>query len=131
MMNYYYAVVHKDDDSAYGVHFPDVPGCFSAADTLEDVLPNAVEALTLQFEDAPPTATSSAGRIRELASEDLANGAFLMAVPYVRNSGQLSRVNISLDRAMLDAIDAAATARKLTRSAFLAQAARNEIEGRH
>jgi predicted RNase H-like HicB family nuclease len=130
-MHYYYAVVHKDEDSAYGVHFPDVPGCFSAADILEDVIPNAVEALTLHLEDVPAPATSDTGRIRELASEDLAEGAFLMAVPYVRNSGQLSRVNISLDRAMLDAIDAAATSRKLTRSAFLAQAARNEIEGRH
>jgi predicted RNase H-like HicB family nuclease len=130
-MHYYYAVVHKDEDSAYGVHFPDVPGCFSAADILEDVIPNAVEAFTLHLEDVPAPATSDTGRIRELASEDLAEGAFLMAVPYVRNSGQLSRVNISLDRAMLDAIDAAATSRKRTRSAFPAQAARNEIEGRH
>ena len=30
----YHAVVHKDEDSAWGVHFPDLPGCFSAADEL-------------------------------------------------------------------------------------------------
>ncbi|BAI95836.1 conserved hypothetical protein [Sphingobium indicum UT26S] len=51
-MKYFYAVVHKDADSAFGVSFPDLPGCFSAADRLEDVLPNAVEALELWFEDA-------------------------------------------------------------------------------
>ena len=36
----------------------------------------------------------------------------------------------SLDRGMLDAIDRAASERSLTRSAFLADAARNEIEMR-
>jgi hypothetical protein len=33
-MKYFYAVVHKDEGSAFGVHFPDLPGCFSAADDL-------------------------------------------------------------------------------------------------
>jgi metal-responsive CopG/Arc/MetJ family transcriptional regulator len=41
-----------------------------------------------------------------------------------------ARVNISIDRATLAAIDMAAGQRRLTRSAFLAEAARNEIEGR-
>lgn len=36
-----------------------------------------------------------------------------------------------MDRGMLDAIDQAAALRNLTRSAFIAEAARNEIEGRH
>ncbi len=40
-MKYFYALVHKDDDSAFGVTFPDLPGCFSAADRIEDVVPNA------------------------------------------------------------------------------------------
>ena len=30
----YPVYVHKDPDSAYGVTFPDFPGCFSAADEL-------------------------------------------------------------------------------------------------
>jgi hypothetical protein len=29
----YIAVVHKDEDTSYGVTFPDVPGCISAGDT--------------------------------------------------------------------------------------------------
>ena len=40
-MKTYIALVHKDADSAWGVSFPDLPGCFSAADTLDDVLPKA------------------------------------------------------------------------------------------
>jgi metal-responsive CopG/Arc/MetJ family transcriptional regulator len=53
-----------------------------------------------------------------------------MAVPYMQTTGKPVRVNVSIDRGMLDAIDAAA-ARHLTRSAFLAEAARNEIRGAH
>jgi predicted RNase H-like HicB family nuclease len=130
-MTYYHAIVHKDADSAFGVHFPDLPGCFSAADTLEEVMPMAVEAASLYLEDEVTLPKPrSIEVIRAEVAEDLTDGAFLILVPYIRNSGAPTRVNISLDRGMLDAIDAAASARKLTRSAFLAQAARNEIEGR-
>ena len=118
-------------DSAYGVHFPDLPGCFSAADDLNDVVPNAVEAMELWLEDQSEPAASDIARIRELAAEDLAEGAFLVAVPRVTTAGKLTRVNLSLDMGTLAAIDAAASARKLTRSGFLAEAARNEIQGRH
>jgi predicted RNase H-like HicB family nuclease len=37
-MQYYHGVVHKDVDSAFGVSFPDLKGCFSAADDLESVV---------------------------------------------------------------------------------------------
>lgn len=129
-MRYFHAVVHKDEDSAFGVHFPDLPGCFSAADRIEDVIPNAVEALSLWFEDAPMVAPSPVETIRARAADDLAEGAFLVMVPWIGRNSKPARVNISIDRAMLDAIDAAAAMRRLTRSAFLAEAARNEIEGR-
>lgn len=130
-MRYYHGVVHKDEDSAFGVHFPDLPGCFSAADRIEDVIPNAIEALSLWFEDMDEIAEPSpVETTREQAAEDLAHGAFLVMVPWIGRSGKPARVNISLDRGMLDAIDAAAARRRLTRSAFLTEAARNEIEGR-
>jgi predicted RNase H-like HicB family nuclease len=130
-MTYYHAIVHKDQDSAFGVHFPDLPGCFSAADTLDEVMPMAVEAASLYLEgEVTLPEPRSIEAIRAEVAKDLTDGAFLILVPYIRNSGAPTRVNISLDRGMLNAIDAAASVRKLTRSAFLAQAARNEIEGR-
>ena len=129
-MRYYHAVVHKDEDSAFGVEFPDLPGCFSAADEVEDVIPNAVEALSLWFEDQDEVAPSPVEKVRFDATADLAGGAFLVMVPWIGRNSKPARVNISLDRAMLDAIDSAAAMRRLTRSAFLAEAARNEIEGR-
>jgi predicted RNase H-like HicB family nuclease len=129
-MLYYPAIVHQEEESAYGVHFPDLPGCFSAADDLDDVLPNAVEALSLWFEDQAATQPSSIERVRAAALADLAEGAFLIMVPSIGRSGKPARVNISLDRSMLAAIDQVAATRRLSRSAFLAEAARNEIEGR-
>jgi len=127
----YHAIVHKDEDSAWGVHFPDLPGCFSAADDLADVQANASEAVMLYLEGEKAPEPSAIEKIRDMAADDLAEGAFLLAVPYVYVSNRPQRINISIDRGVLDAIDAAATARKLTRSAFLTEAARNEIEGRH
>jgi predicted RNase H-like HicB family nuclease len=127
----YHAVVHKDEDSAWGVQFPDLPGCFSAADELDDVLTNACEAVGLYLEGKKAPKPSSIEAIRGMVAEDLAEGAFLLAVPYLTSNSRPTRVNISLDRGMLDAIDIAAATRKLTRSAFLTEAARNEIEGRH
>jgi predicted RNase H-like HicB family nuclease len=53
-MTYYVALVHKDPDSSFGLSFPDVPGCYSAADTLEELALNASEALTL-FAEAGET----------------------------------------------------------------------------
>lgn len=129
-MNYFYALVHKDDDSAFGVTFPDLPGCFSAADTIEEIVPNACEALDLWFEDEAEVEPRDVEAVRLECAEDLAQGAFLIAVPRLTNQGKPVRVNLSLDRGMLDAIDTAASLRKLTRSAFLVEAARNEIEGR-
>ena len=129
-MNYFYAIVHKDEDSAFGVEFPDLPGCFSAADTVEGIVPKACEALDLWFDDQPDVAPRPLEEIRAIAAQALREGAFIVAVPRIVRGGKQERVNVSLDRGMLDAIDRAATERNLTRSAFLAQAALNEIEGR-
>lgn len=129
-MQYFYAIVDKDENSAFGVRFPGLPGCFSAAEAIEDVLPNACEALELWFEDGEAVTPQRLDRIREVAAEDIAAGAFIVAVPFIRRAGRQVRANISLDKGMLDAIDRAAAERSLTRSAFLADAARNEIEMR-
>jgi predicted RNase H-like HicB family nuclease len=133
IVSHYIGVVHKDRSSAYGVHFPDIPGCFSAADDLDDLLPNAMEALSLYAEDTGLPAPSPIEKLRarrDVATE-LAAGAFLIAVPMIDNDARVVRANITMESGMLKAIDAEAKARGLTRSAFLAQAARLAIERRN
>lgn len=50
-MKEFIGIVHQDEGSALGIHFPDVPGCVSSADALDDLSANAQEALALHFED--------------------------------------------------------------------------------
>ncbi|MCC3245958.1 type II toxin-antitoxin system HicB family antitoxin [Methylocystis sp. WRRC1] len=49
-MKPYIVIVHKDENSAYGMTFPDAPGCFSAADEIDDLFAMAGEALELWAE---------------------------------------------------------------------------------
>ncbi len=46
-MKPYIVIVHKDANSAYSMTFPDAPGCFSAADEIDDLFAMASEALEL------------------------------------------------------------------------------------
>jgi predicted RNase H-like HicB family nuclease len=48
-------VLHKDDNSDYGVTVPDLPGCFSAGSTIEKAVENTKEAIALHLSDSNPT----------------------------------------------------------------------------
>ena len=50
-MPHYIALIHKDADSCYGVSFPDVPGAFTAGDSIDEVMQKAIEVLELAAED--------------------------------------------------------------------------------
>lgn len=133
-MKQYVAVVEKEPDSAFGIWFPDVEGCFSAGDTLEESVSNAAAALRQHVE-----ALESAGRTVPTARQmddvlrdkevrtAIKSGAVMIAVPLLSDVGRTVRINVSLDKGLVDQIDDAASKRGLTRSAFLAQAAREKI----
>ena len=131
-MKTYFALVHHDAGSAYGVTFPDWTGVFSAADSQDGLIANAAEALQLAAEGGVlPKASSHEDLLaRRGIRTELKNGAFLIAVPFIENDPVVERANVTFERGLLRAIDQTARARKTTRAGFLAQAARNEIEGR-
>ena len=129
----YIAFIHKDPDSVYGVSFPDVPGCISAGDTIDEAVRNAVEALSghvrmleMDGDPIPPPRDFDAIMADESLTEDR-QGAMTTVIPLLRDRGSTIRVNVSFDLGLLEAIDAAASERGQTRSAFLASAARREI----
>ncbi|WP_082583310.1 type II toxin-antitoxin system HicB family antitoxin [Mesorhizobium sp. Root695] len=62
-MKNYLALIEKDPDSAFGIRFPDIPGCVSAADGAEDIVPNAVKALQLWADDMPSRSRLAAKRL--------------------------------------------------------------------
>ena len=136
MPMHYVAVIEKEPDSAFGVWFPDVEGCFSAGDTVEEAVANAgaalrqhVEAVESAGRRAPPARSIDEVLLDEDVATSVESGAVLFAVPLLADAGRTVRINISLDKALVDRIDTAAAARGLTRSAFLAQAAREKIGG--
>ncbi len=127
-MSMYPAYVHKDPGSAYGVTIPDLPGCFTAGDTLDEALHNVQEAVELCLEDA-----ESAPEPRSL--EDYLDDPAYTGGTWVLVQVDLSflqrrrvRVNVTMPEAMLHRIDSAAKARGLTRSGFLVQASEHEIQ---
>ena len=124
---HYVAVIDKDPGSAYGIQFPEVPGCFSAADSFEDIVPNAIEALSLFFEDGEPVPPRGMEAVRDEVAGNIADGAVLMMIPYVQDRKRVVRVNLSLEKGFLDTLDEAARMRGMTRSAFVQKAATREI----
>jgi len=131
-MKQFLAIVEKDEGSAFGVSFPDIPGCFSAADEEADILANAIEALELWAEDMVVPEPSPHGAIvaRADVGEALKAGGYLISVPLIEKDTAVVRANLTFERGMLRAIDETARSRGLTRSAFLADAARRAIGAR-
>lgn len=46
---FYPIYIHKEQDSCYGITFPDVPGCFAAADALTAIPAAVKEAFEAHF----------------------------------------------------------------------------------
>ena len=130
-----YVVLVDGKPGAYGIVVPDLPGCTSGAANMDDALTNASEAIRLWAEDAlaegeklPKPRTAEQIRKDKNVAEAPASGAALAVVPLIMDSGRPAKANLSLDSGLLSAIDEAAAARGLTRSSFLASAAREKIE---
>ena len=49
-LNYPIAVESGDEQTAFGVVVPDLPGCFSAGDTMEEAIENSKEAIAAWIE---------------------------------------------------------------------------------
>jgi predicted RNase H-like HicB family nuclease len=133
---YYLGVVEKDPESAYGMWFPDMPGCFPAADAFDDLprvaaemLRQHVEALESNGRTVPQPRSVAEVMADKEVRKSVKGGATTMLVPLLADPGRTVRVNVTVERGLLGQIDEAAAARGLTRSAFLAQAAREKIAG--
>lgn len=122
-MRSFVAIVHHETGSAYGISFPDLPGCFAAADDESEIYHAAQEALSLYAGDSElPTAPRSLKAILrdpEIAA-DLRGGAVLLSVPLIVAERKI-RVNLMIDPDLLRAIDDTANAVGLSRSEFVSQ----------
>jgi predicted RNase H-like HicB family nuclease len=129
----YVGFIHKDPDSAYGISFPDFPGCISAGDTPEEVVSMGQEALAAHVHgmeadgDPIPAPRPIEEILQDPALAEWREGATLVLIPLIEDLGSTTRINVSLDLGLLKAIDDEAKERKQTRSAFIASAVRKEL----
>ena len=130
----YVSFIHRDRDSAtvsasptFRVASPLATPSMTPSTTGVEALAFHVEGLSDDGEPVPPPRTIEAIK----ADPELAawrRGADIVLVPLLLDRGSSKRVNISLDRGLLEAIDDEASRRRMTRSAFLSNAARHELE---
>lgn len=123
----YPVVLHSDDGVRYGVTVPDLPGCFSAGDTLDEALDSVREAIELQLEGLADEG-SEIPAARPLAAHqdnpDYAAGVWaLVDVDTSKFDGRAEKINITIPRRILAKVDNYAKTHGLTRSGFLVQAA--------
>ncbi len=124
-------VLHTDDGLRYGVTVPDLAGCFSAGDDLDDALDSAREAIESHVEILLED-DSDIPKCQPLAvhqkNPDYANGVWaLVDVPVEKYFGAAEKINITIPRRLLVQIDNCAKARGKSRSGFLADAARHAL----
>ncbi|WP_417292325.1 type II toxin-antitoxin system HicB family antitoxin [Desulfovibrio porci] len=122
---HYPVIIHKDEGSDYGVTVPDFPGVFTGGDTLDDALKNVQDAIETFYEGEEVESLPDASPLeRILASEDARGGAVVLVdVNFDFLEKKTVPVNITMPLYVRNRIDKAATARGLTRSAFLVKAA--------
>jgi predicted RNase H-like HicB family nuclease len=125
-MRYPIAIEPGDATHAFGVVVPDLPGCFSAGDTLDEAITNAEEAILLWIDQAMDEGRPipAAGSV-EQHQEDPDYAGWIWAVVSVDLSrmDKAQRINITLPTRVLTAIDNAAKREGETRSGMLARAA--------
>jgi predicted RNase H-like HicB family nuclease len=135
---HYLALVFRDDDEGYGFTVPDVPGFTAHAENagldkalavargvLADHLAAMVDADLPLPEARPPEVVIADPEVQD----DLGGAVATVLLPAILPAGRTLRVNVTMDEHTLSLVDGAAGERKLTRSAFVAEACRRFAVG--
>jgi len=132
-MKFVIAIEPGNDNSAWGVVVPDLPGCFSAGDTLDEAIDNARKAIDLWcqtvIEDGGQVPATSGLSVHQA---DPAYAGWIWAVadvPVERYLGPAEKINITLPRLLLARVDDYARAHGETRSGLLARAVQRVMSG--
>ncbi len=128
-------VIHKDPDSDYGVTVPDLPGCFSAGETIDEALNQVVEAIELHLDgmlqDHQALPTPRPMEVHQHNPDYIGGIWALVAIDLSKISGKAKRVNITLPERLLTIMDQYAVQRGETRSGLIAQATMEFIAAHH
>ncbi|HTH96954.1 MAG TPA: type II toxin-antitoxin system HicB family antitoxin [Stellaceae bacterium] len=123
-MRYPILIEEGSTDTAFGVVVPDLPGCFSAGDTLDEALDAAKQAIAAWVDaalDAGQTvpAPSSLDDVRQLP--DYAGWTLgIVELDPALFDDSIERVNITLPKRVLRRLDDLAASKHQSRGAFIA-----------
>lgn len=127
-------LIHRDD-TAYGISFPDLPGCVSATASLDELLLDGKEALDLHIEgmlqdgeELPELRSLEALRADPQFADDFAD-AELITLLSVDIPGRAVKVTITMEEHLLHRLNKAAERQGYTRSGFIAEAVRRKLAG--
>jgi predicted RNase H-like HicB family nuclease len=120
-------------DDGWDVIFPDFPGCITQGDTAQQAMENAVEALALHIEGMVVEGLElpAPSRVNEQMPEwvlEVDMPTQVHAFLPMEEPGKSLRINITMDEALVDRLDAAANREGSTRSGYLAQAVREKLQ---
>ena len=127
VMRYPIAIEPGTDRKAFGVVVPDLPGCFSAGDSLDEAISNVEEAIDAWIEAAlddgmsVPAPSTVARWIKEKRFAGWIFG--VAAVDPASLDDTIERVNITLPRRVLHRLDQKAKVAGESRSGFIARLA--------
>ena len=127
MSTVYYPAIIERGAEGFGVFFPDLPGCVSAGDTIQEAARNAEEALdghlivSAEHGDIIPDPSSL-----DILQIDGDIDVVARILVRAERPGKAVRLNITLDEGLVARIDRIAK----NRSGFLADAARAMLAAR-
>ena len=79
MKKYFYPVIFEPEEAGFSVYVPDIPGCFTQGDSLEEALENVQEVIGLMLEDIKPEDYPAASVPNEV---ELEGQQFVMMVAF-------------------------------------------------
>jgi predicted RNase H-like HicB family nuclease len=130
-----HAAILEGEGDLWSIRVPDLKGCHGGGSTPEEAMADTISAMrewaTAVLADGcsiPPPRTVQEVMTDPEVEFDPAAGESIVMLPLLVEHGWQVRANLSLDAGVLEAIDAEASRRGLTRSAFLAKAALDLIE---
>jgi predicted RNase H-like HicB family nuclease len=132
-MAYYVGILEGEGD-VWSIRIPDLPGCHGGGASPEAAVADAISAAREWASDVAgdghpvPAPRPILAVIADPDAEfNPAAGEGVVMIPLLLDRARPVRANLSLDAGLLEAIDAEAARRGLTRSAFLASAALDKI----
>lgn len=122
----YPVVLHKDPNSDYGVTVPDLPGCFSAGETIDEALAEVVEAIECHIEglliDGEPVPSPTSIETHR-DDPNYVDGVWaLVTIDLSKLSSETTQVDVTVPERLLALVDQYAAQQGETRSGVMAQA---------